>query len=84
MGWNIPGILRQRYNIPAGSKCSSSKTIQAAIEFTGMGAPPISDLQEFAQQAEETFVIFSYIYGPYSPEGGDESNLDTEYLMAIG
>src|SRR4051794_25905094 len=61
----IPASCRALYNIPVGSKATNSRNTQSAIEFAPEGAPMISDMVSFAQQAGETFTNISKIVGPW-------------------
>jgi len=80
----IPATARALYSIPAGARSTSSLNSQSAIEFSPEGAPMISDMVQFAQQAGETFTNISKIVGPFDVGNNGESILDVEYLTTIG
>jgi len=84
-GFVYPNVLRQVYNIPQGTSCKSSNSIQMAMEFLPVGAPLPSDVQTFCRDTNEVFSNYTNIFGSYYPGQSDgESTLDVEYLMTIG
>lgn len=77
--------IRSLYNIPTGTAATSKNTIQVAMEFLPIGAPLMSDIQDFCTMSNEYYANFTKIFGPYLPgQLYGESMMDTELLMGLG
>jgi tripeptidyl-peptidase-1 len=83
--FNIPDTMRRVYQIPEGTKGTSSKNTQSVMEFLPVGSPYWTDVQTFSQQSGEVFNNVTRIIGPNDPGYADgESTLDVEYITTIG
>jgi tripeptidyl-peptidase-1 len=83
--FNIPDTVRSIYNIPPGTKGTNSGNTQSVIEFSPVGAPSWTDLQQFSLNAGEVFNNITRIVGPYNPLTSDgESTLDVQYITTVG
>jgi hypothetical protein len=80
----VPETLQAFYNISSWD--GASQSTQAPIEFQGYPGYVDSDLQSFLQDsAVPAYTIpAAQVIGPYAPSAGAESDLDEQYIGAIG
>jgi len=83
-GFVVPPLIRKLYNVPDTLYSTKRLNSQAVIEFSPVGSPFFTDMQNYASQISMPFTNITKIIGPWQPGSEDtESVLDVELLTNV-